>query len=70
MPMSKIEELEKRVLVLEQGKASIDDLVSLLEDVRSALKIFIKIGNACKWLITLGATIAGAWYAIKHWLAA
>ncbi len=67
--MSNLHDLEQRVIALENSKKSIDDLVDLLEDVRSALKVFVKIGNAAKWLVTLGATLGGAYYALKHWLA-
>jgi hypothetical protein len=66
--MSNFHELEKRVIALENSKASIDDLVQLLEDVRSALRVFITIGNALKWVVTLAASIAGAYYAFKHWM--
>ena len=61
--------LEQRVKSLEENQESVSDLVDLLRDVRSALKVFVHVGNGLKWLVTLGASIAGVWYGLKHWLA-
>lgn len=71
MQMANIHDLELRVTALEQRNTEIGDvtdLVLLLRKVENALEIFVKLGNAVKWLVTLGVSLGGAYYGLKHWL--
>lgn len=58
--------LEARMEAIEKTQNSVAELVGLLEDVKSALRIFVKIGNAVKWLSALVLACSGITWAIKH----
>ncbi len=61
-------DLEIRMSVLEEQHKSIAELIGLLEDVKSALRVFVKIGNAFKWVAILISSIIGAIMAIRKWM--
>lgn len=67
MPDS-LRNLEARVAALESNQVSIQELIGLLEDVKSALRIFVKIGNGVKWLAVIVVSSTSAIIAIKKWL--
>lgn len=58
--------LAERVAALESHKDSIQELVQLLHDVQGALRIFIKLGKAVKWLAGFLLAISGISWVIHH----
>jgi hypothetical protein len=58
-------QLAERLDALEKHQQEIDELVSLLKDVRAALRVFVAIGSAFKWLVGIGGAIAVSFYAIR-----
>ena len=59
--------------VLETGMTAADmnqvhELVDLLNDVKSTIKIFILCGKGIKWLAVTVGTISGLYYGAKHFL--
>lgn len=57
--------LEARMQIMESNQDKVQELIDLLEDVKSALRLFVKIGNAFKWLAIVIASLAAAWAAIR-----
>lgn len=57
--------LEARMQIVESNQDKVQELIDLLEDVKSALRLFVKIGNAFKWLAIVIASLAAAWAAIR-----
>lgn len=51
---------------IEREHKSINDLVHLLEDVKSALRVFVKIGNFVKWLSAVLLACSGIAWVVKH----
>lgn len=51
---------------LESDHKSITELVTLLEDVKSALRLFVKVGNAVKWLSGILLACSGIAWVVKH----
>lgn len=43
----------------------IDRIISLFEEIEAALKLFVRCGNALKFLLGLGTAIGGAWMIFK-----
>lgn len=68
--MPNLHDLEKRMTIIEANQAKVNDLVELLEDVRSALRIFIMVGNGFKWLVGIGISVGIGYAAVKKWLMA
>lgn len=62
------ESLEARMKIVETNQVQFQELIELLEDVKSALRIFIKIGNGVKWLAILAASVSGGVMAMRKWL--
>lgn len=58
--------LEARMRVVEQKLEGIDELVILLEDVKGALRVFIKIGKGVKWIAGVVLACSGITWACKH----
>lgn len=58
--------MEARVKALEDKFSSIDELISLLEDVKGALRLFIKVGKVVKWAATIILGCSGITWAWKH----
>lgn len=58
--------LEARMRIMEEKQKSIDDLVQLLEDVKRALRIFVRLGNVIKWLAAVVLSCSGIAWAYKH----
>lgn len=61
-------DLELRIEAVEANQGKVLELIDLLEEVKSALRLFVKIGNAFKWLAVLIASVAGAVMVIRKWL--
>lgn len=71
-------DLEVRVIALEKNQASVQELttllpdikqlIELLEDVKSALRIFVKVGNGFKWVAGIVLAFASVLVAIRKWL--
>lgn len=51
---------------IEASQQSIKELVTLLEDVQGALRIFIKVGKGIKWLSGLLLACSGIAWVIRH----
>ena len=49
--------MDNRVKSLESAHPSVVELIGLLDDVKSALKVFVKCGNALKWILGLAAPL-------------
>lgn len=60
-----LKDLQKRMQIVEANQSKVQELIDLLEDVKSALRLFVKIGNAFKWLALVIASLAAAWAAIR-----
>lgn len=63
-----IRDLEERVQIVEANQHKVQELIGLLEDVKSALRVFIKIGNGLKWIAVVLVSISGAVMALRKWL--
>lgn len=61
-------DMESRMQMVESNQGKVQELIDLLEEVKSALRIFVKIGNGLKWLALLIGSVAGAVLAIKKWI--
>ncbi len=59
--------LEARLQALEANQGRVQELIDLLEDVQSALRVFVKLANALKWVSILVASITGGVLAIRKW---
>jgi len=64
-----LRELESRIESLEDNHAKVNELVDLLDDVKGALRIFVKIGYAVKWIAICVTTVSAAGIAVKKWIA-
>lgn len=53
---------EKKELTRDE---KIDRIIELFEEMEAALRLFVKCGNALKFILGLGTTIAGAWMIFK-----
>jgi len=42
--------------------ADLKEIIELLHQVKSALKLLIALGNVVKWVATVGGAITGGWY--------
>lgn len=69
------ESLEERVTVIEEWKSAIEkqtvaiqNMVELFERIENSLWLFVKMGNALKWLAGLTLSFFAAWAAMKAWL--
>ena len=60
------EKLEYRMLAVEQELKSVSELVILLNEVKAALRIFIKMAKVVKWIATLVMACSGLTWAYRH----
>lgn len=66
--MSAIEELKARMQAIENDHLEIRELVDLLQEVKSALRLFVKFGNGVKWVAVIVASIGGAFAVLRKWV--
>ena len=64
--MTELKLLERRVAAIEQHHQDIAELIALLEDVKGALRLFIKVGKAIKWLAGFLLACSGIAWVIRH----
>lgn len=60
--------IELKQQEMDSKKPDFDELIGLLKDVKSALRIFVKIGNAVKWIALVITAITGGFVAVRKWL--
>lgn len=57
---------------LEKNTRALNNMVELFERIEASLWLFVKIGNAVKWIVTISASAAAAVvatkYVLKEWL--
>jgi prefoldin subunit 5 len=63
-----LKDLEARMQMVEANQGKVQELIDLLNDVKSALRIFVKVGNGIKWLAVLVATVSGGIMAARKWM--
>jgi len=61
-------DMEARMRAVEANQLKVQELINLLEDVKSSLRIFVKIGNGLKWIALFITSIVGAIIAIRKWI--
>lgn len=63
-----LRDLEARMAIVEANQGKVQELIDLLEDVKSALRVFVKFGNGLKWIAVLVASVVGAVVTIRKWI--
>lgn len=63
-----LRDLEIRMQQVEANQGKVQELIDLLEDVKSALRVFVKVGNGLKWIALLVGSVAGAVVTIRKWV--
>lgn len=58
--------LEARMEAIEKSQKNVQELVDLLEEVKGALRLFIKAGRFIKWLAGILLAFSGIAWAIRH----
>lgn len=60
-----IARINGKIDVIVSNDAKVNELLALIEQVKSAMVIFVKVGNVIKWVLGFIAPVVAAYYAIK-----
>lgn len=58
--------LEARMIAIEAKMKSIEELVVLLEDLKGALRVIVKIGKCVKWVASVILACSGITWTYRH----
>lgn len=62
-------DFESRLAAIEARQLINDDLIEVLKDVRSALRVLVLISKFLKWIAGLVVAVGAAYATLKNWKA-